>query len=220
MAQRTVMIGMSGGVDSSVAACLLLERGYRCIGVTMKLYDGEIEGSCCSLNDVEDAKSVCRRLGIPHYTFGFREEFDRRVMAPFAAEYEAGRTPNPCIACNRYLKFDALWRRARELGCDALATGHYARIWEDNGHLRLRVAADAAKDQSYVLYFLTEEQLRHTLFPLGELTKDQVREIAAAHGFVNAEKRDSQDIFKKPDLSHTFCPLPRAAAAKPDPCRL
>ena len=196
----TCMIGMSGGVDSSVAACLLQEQGYDCIGVTMKLYRGTTEGSCCSLSDVEDAKSVCRRLGIPHYTFNFTEEFDRMVMGNFAAEYEAGRTPNPCIQCNRHLKFRALWQRARELGCDFLATGHYARILTmEDGSLRLAKGADREKDQSYVLYFLDQDQLSHTLFPLGGYTKAQVREIAAARGFVNAKKQDSQDICFVPE---------------------
>ena len=193
------MIGMSGGVDSSVAALRLLEQGYECIGVTMRLYDGAEEGTCCSLQDVEDAKSVCRRLGIPHYTFNFTREFDREVMAYFASEYEAGRTPNPCIACNMHLKFRAMWQRAEELGCDCLATGHYARIARTPDGLRLRKAADSSKDQTYVLYFLTEEQLEHTLFPLGDLTKTQVRGIAEAHGFINAKKRDSQDICFIPD---------------------
>ncbi len=196
----TCMIGMSGGVDSSVAACLLKEQGYDCIGVTMKLYSGAVGGTCCSLSDVEDAKSVCRRLGIPHYTFNFTREFDRMVMEPFVTEYEAGRTPNPCIACNRHLKFRALWQRARELGCDFIATGHYAQILTlEDGSLRLGKAADGDKDQTYVLYFLEQEQLRHTLFPLGGYTKAQVREIAAAHGFVNAKKQDSQDICFVPE---------------------
>jgi tRNA-specific 2-thiouridylase len=193
------MIGMSGGVDSSVAAYLLQSQGYDCIGVTMKLYSGEKAGSCCSLEDVEDAKSVCRRLGIPHYTFNFTEDFDRDVIAPFAAAYEAGQTPNPCIACNRHLKFQRLWQRARELGCDYLATGHYAQIVENQGRYRLLTAKDPAKDQSYVLYFLSQEQLGRTLFPLGGLSKPQVREIAAAQGFVSAQKPDSQDICFVPD---------------------
>ena len=187
------MIAMSGGVDSSVAAWMLLQQGYECIGATMRLYDG---GSCCDLQDVEDAGAVCDRLNIPHHVFWLWEDFEDQVIAPFVAEYEAGRTPNPCIACNRHLKFQALWQKARELGCDYLATGHYARITED---FRLRKAVDLTKDQSYVLYFLTREQLSHTLFPLGELTKPQVREIAEAQGFVNAKKSDSQDICFVPD---------------------
>ena len=193
------MIGMSGGVDSSVAAYLLKEQGYDCIGVTMKLYAGSQEGSCCTADDAADAKSVCRRLGIPHYTFNFTAEFDRHVMAPFVSAYETGQTPNPCIACNRYLKFRALWQRARELGCDFLATGHYAQVCRMEDRYQLKTAADAEKDQSYVLYFLSQEQLKHTLFPLGGLTKAQVREIARQQGFVSAEKADSQDICFVPD---------------------
>ena len=195
----TCMIGMSGGVDSSVAACLLKEQGYDCIGVTMKLHTGA-DGVCGALNDADDAKNVCLRLRIPHYIFDFTSEFDRNVVAPFAMEYENGRTPNPCIACNRHLKFGALWQKAQELGCDYIATGHYARIVSDSaGALRLRKAADLEKDQSYVLYFLSQEQLSHTLFPLGELTKAQVRQIAKKHGFINAKKQESQDICFIPD---------------------
>lgn len=195
------MIGMSGGVDSSVAAYLLKQQGYDCIGVTMKLYGGvePAGGACCTLEDAEDAKSVCRKLGIPHYTLNFTEDFDRDVIAPFAAEYEAGRTPNPCISCNRHLKFERLWQRARELGCDFLATGHYAQIVRQDGLYRLKTAADTEKDQSYVLYFLSQEQLSHTLFPLGGLTKSQVREIAQKAGFVSAKKPESQDICFVPD---------------------
>ena len=193
------MIGMSGGVDSSVAAYLLKKQGYDCIGVTMKLYEGAEEGSCCTADDAADAKSVCRKLGIPHYTFNFTAEFDRYVMAPFVSAYEAGQTPNPCIACNRHLKFQAMWQRARELGCDFLATGHYAQVIRTDDRYRLKTAVDAEKDQSYVLYFLSQEQLAHTLFPLGGLTKEQVREIAQTQGFVSAQKPDSQDICFVPD---------------------
>lgn len=186
------MIGMSGGVDSSVAAYLLKEQGYDCIGVTMKLYGG-------AAHDAADAKSVCRKLSIPHYTFDFTAEFDRCVMAPFVSAYEAGQTPNPCIACNRNLKFHAMWQRAEELGCAFLATGHYARVLRVGDHYCLKTAADAEKDQSYVLYFLSQAQLAHTLFPLGGLTKAQVREIAAAQGFASAQKPESQDICFIPD---------------------
>ena len=193
------MIGMSGGVDSSVAAYLLKQQGYDCIGVTMKLCHGQTKGACCSLDEAEDAKSVCRRLGIPHYTFNFTADFDRDVIAPFVSAYEAGRTPNPCIACNRHLKFQRMWQQAKELGCDCLATGHYARIVQDSGRHRLQKAADAGKDQSYVLYFLSQEQMAHTLFPLGAMTKDQVRQIARQQGFVSAQKPDSQDICFVPD---------------------
>lgn len=195
----TCMIGMSGGVDSSVAAWLLQQQGYDCIGVTMKLHAGAQEGACGSVSDVEDARDICRRLGIPHEVLDFTEIFSRKVMAPFASEYEAGRTPNPCIECNRNLKFGALWQRARELGCDYIATGHYAQIAKTGDGLRLAKAADAGKDQTYVLYFLSREQLAHTLFPLGGLTKAQVRQIAEERGFVNAKKHDSQDICFVPD---------------------
>ena len=191
---------MSGGVDSSVAAYLMKERGFDCIGVTMKLFENEDVGvsrerGCCSADDAEDARSVAYRLGMPFYVFNFAEDFRREVIERFVRAYENGTTPNPCIDCNRFLKFDRLYRRGRELGFDYTATGHYARIERDSsGRYLLKKAYDLNKDQSYVLYAMTQEQLAHTKFPLGELTKPEVRKIAEERGFLNAKKRDSQDI--------------------------
>ena len=197
MEEKKVLIGMSGGVDSSVAAWRMLQSGYECVGATMRLYDNpDAESTCCSLEDVEDARAVARRLGIPHHVFNFTADFDRQVMAKFAACYEGGLTPNPCIDCNKYLKFDRLLRRARELGCGWVASGHYARVRRDEktGRYLLYKAVDKAKDQTYFLACLDQEQLAHIQFPLGELTKPQVRAIAEEMGFVTARKHDSQDI--------------------------
>lgn len=202
MNKQKALIGMSGGVDSSVAAFLMLQQGYDCIGVTMRLYDGQDETStCCSLDDVEDARSVARRLGIPHYAFNFKDDFNQQVIRKFVACYECGLTPNPCIDCNRYLKFDRLLRRAQELGCDYVVSGHYAQVKQDEatGRYLLCKAADRAKDQTYFLACLDQHQLSHIQFPLGNLTKHEVREIAQQNGFVNARKRDSQDICFVPD---------------------
>ena len=202
---KKVLVAMSGGVDSSVCAYLLKQQGYDCIGVTMKLYDLKTDeepgmNTCCSLEDVEDAKSAAYRIGIPHYVFNFKEDFERQVICRFVQAYENGRTPNPCIDCNRFLKFSRLYRRAKELGCDYIATGHYARITQDKtGRCHLCRGIDPKKDQSYVLYAMTQEQLSHTLFPLGALTKEQVRAIAEEQGFLNAKKHDSQDICFVPD---------------------
>lgn len=196
------LIGMSGGVDSSVAAYLTMQEGFSCIGATMRLYTGqEQDGSCCSLDDVEDARSVAFRLGIPFYVFNFSDDFKKQVMEHFVCSYEQGLTPNPCIECNRHLKFDRFLRRAQELGCEYIVTGHYARIAQDpdSGRFLLRKAVDEAKDQSYFLYSLTQEQLRHTRFPLGQLSKAEARAIAEEQGFINAKKRDSQDICFVPD---------------------
>jgi tRNA-specific 2-thiouridylase len=188
------VIAMSGGVDSSVAAALMLERGCRCIGITLKLYKGE--GRCCSLQDVNDARAVAFGLGMPHYVLNFTKEFDRQVICRFIETYERGGTPNPCIDCNRYIKFNLSCLRARGLEFDCLATGHYARVGRDgaNGRFLLRKPADDKKDQTYVLYCLTQEQLAVSRFPLGELSKGEVRKIAEKKQFVNAAKGESQDI--------------------------
>lgn len=198
------LIAMSGGVDSSVAAFLVKAQGYDSIGCTMKLYDNALAGvsrshTCCSLDDVEDARSVAYRLGIPYYVFNFKDDFEEKVIRKFIRSYEAGITPNPCIDCNRYLKFDRLYERARVLGCDCIVTGHYARIERDGERYLLKKALDGSKDQSYVLYSLTQAQLAHTLFPLGTLKKTDVRRMAEEQGFVNADKPDSQDICFVPD---------------------
>ena len=204
------LIGMSGGVDSSVAALLMLEAGCECIGATMRLYGGQAvspEGgkTCCSLDDVEDARAVAQRLGIRHYVFNFTDEFQRQVMDKFVDTYYQGGTPNPCIDCNRYLKFGKLLQRAQELCCDWVVSGHYARVERDGatGRYLLKRAADRAKDQTYFLACLTQEQLSRTQFPLGALTKEQVRRIAEEHGFVNARKHDSQDICFVPGGDYT-----------------
>lgn len=199
-----ILIAMSGGVDSSVAAKLLCDAGNECIGCTMKLFDNCDAGlsrsrTCCSLDDIEDARSVAFSLGMRYYVFNFKDDFREKVIKKFASAYLAGQTPNPCIDCNRYMKFDKLYERARLLGCDKIATVHYARIEFDGEKYMLKKARDESKDQSYVLYMLTQEQLAHTLFPLGELIKSETRAIAEASKLTNAQKPDSQDICFVPD---------------------
>ncbi|MDR3294239.1 MAG: tRNA 2-thiouridine(34) synthase MnmA [Clostridiales Family XIII bacterium] len=198
---KKAMIAMSGGVDSSVAALLTMEEGIACVGVTLKLFQNDDVGvsrteRCCSLADAEDARRVAAALGMPHYVFDFSEDFREDVIGRFVKEYMEGRTPNPCIDCNRHIKFQRLLQRMRDMGFDYIVTGHYARVALDAGSGRylLKTAADPAKDQSYVLYAMTQQQLAHTRFPLGGLRKAEVRELAAAKGFGNAKKRDSQDI--------------------------
>ena len=205
-AGRGTLIAMSGGVDSSVAAFLIRSLGHDCLGATMRLFPDEDIGlsphwPCLSQKNIDDAASVARLLGIPHEVLDLTVEFRQKVIEKFIRTYEAGGTPNPCIDCNRRLKFGGLLAAARERGLDSIATGHYARIGYDRGSGRylLKRAADSSRDQSYVLYTMTQDQLAHTLFPLGEMTKAGVRGIASEQGFANAGKGDSQDICFVPD---------------------
>ena len=206
MSNGHVFVAMSGGVDSSVAAVLLQQAGYQLSGVNLRMFRNEDLGespsrTCCSLSDAEDAALVARRLGFPFYVFDFAQTFRNTVIRNFIEEYQQGRTPNPCAECNRSVKFGALLQRVRTLGGDYMATGHYARVERDetSGRYLLKRGKDRSKDQSYFLYMLTQEELAHTLFPLGGMEKSEVRQIAKAHGLVNAKKRDSQDICFVPD---------------------
>ena len=207
MQHNHALIAMSGGVDSSVAAYLTLRQGLQCTGGTMRLLGAE--------TDTRDARDVAQRLGIPFQLFDFRQLFRDQVIDRFVQAYESGLTPNPCVVCNRFLKFDALLQQAMSLGCDCIVTGHYARIRQE-GRYHLYKAADSAKDQSYFLYSLTQDQLAHTRFPLGELTKDQVRKIAEEQGFLNARKKDSQDICFIPDGD--YVEFLKAYTGKTYPC--
>ncbi len=207
MKKKKVVVGMSGGVDSSVAAYLLKEQGFDVIGVTMQIWQKEEEetvsenGGCCGLSAVEDARRVAQKLGIPHYVMNFRDEFEDKVIRYFMEEYLAGRTPNPCIACNRYVKWESLLRRSLQIGADYIATGHYARVAKlANGRYTLQ--RSAAKDQTYALYNLTQEQLAHTLMPVGYYEKSRIREIADEIGLSVAHKPDSMEICFVPDQDY------------------
>ncbi|MBO0730902.1 MAG: tRNA 2-thiouridine(34) synthase MnmA, partial [Acidimicrobiaceae bacterium] len=189
-----VLVAMSGGVDSSVAAALLAEQGHDVVGATMKLWGGQSDTGCCSVADVDDARRVAQQLGIAHHVFNFTADFDRHVVDPYVTDHAAGRTPNPCVACNRHLKFDRFVVRAAQLGFDAIATGHHARVVATAAGFELRRGADAAKDQSYVLHMLDQATLARLLLPVGELTKAEVRAVAARRGLRTAAKPDSQDV--------------------------
>lgn len=203
-----VVVGMSGGVDSSVAAYLLKEQGYEVIGMTMQIWQDDMPedsaGGCCGLSAVDDARRVCQKLEIPHYVMNFRNDFKRDVIDYFIEEYQKGRTPNPCIACNRYVKWESMLQKSLQIGADYIATGHYARIIKDEKTARymMKQSKTLAKDQSYALYNLTQYQLEHTLMPLGDYTKDEVRAIAKEIGLAVATKPDSQEICFVPDKDY------------------
>jgi len=191
---KKIVVAMSGGVDSSVAAALLKEEGHDVIGITMQIWPGGKESSCCSLSAVEDARRVANKLGIPYYVLNFKKIFKKKVMDYFISEYECGRTPNPCVKCNQHIKFDALLEKAKALGADFLATGHYAKIEKIAGRYILKKGIDPKKDQSYFLHSLNQEALSKTIFPLGGMTKQEVRKLAKKFKLKVADKEESQEI--------------------------
>ena len=195
-----VLVAMSGGVDSSVAAAMLRDEGHEVVGVTLRLWGGESDSGCCSVSDVDDARRVAQQLDIEHLVFNYADEFERMVVGPYVDDHRLGITPNPCIECNRHLKFDALLRRAEALGFDAVATGHHARVVDHGGSPRIARGADTAKDQSYVIHMLDARALEKVLLPIGGLHKDEVRRRAVELGLRTADKPDSQDVCF---ISHT-----------------
>jgi tRNA-specific 2-thiouridylase len=219
MGQR-VVVAMSGGVDSSVAAALLVRQGHDVIGVSMRLWSGEGENAsgCCTLDDFLDARRVAQDLGIPFYVLDMQDDFRRAVVDPFVAEYAAGRTPNPCVRCNQFVKFGSFWERARALGADLVATGHYARVERGRGGAaELRRGAEPAKDQSYFLFAMSRRELERTLFPVGHLAKSQVRALAAEIGLPVAAKPDSQEVCFAPGRRHSEFVATRLGERSPRP---
>lgn len=218
---KRVVVAMSGGVDSSVAAYLLAQQGYEVIGVTMRLFAvpdenaARLNRSCCSIEDVDDARAVCRAIGAKHYFLNFEKEFKKHVVDYFVSEYERGRTPHPCLACNDKLKFEFLLQRAKFMDADYVATGHYARISEHDGEWQLKRGVDPGKDQSYVLFTLGQEQLSHLLLPIGEYDKDEIRSIALEAGLLVADKPDSQDICFIPSGDYKAFVEPRLTVRTP-----